>query len=205
VSYRTRAPLARRSARAAAGFSLVELMMVVIIIGIISGVAAVSWKKILPAEELHAEVRVLAERILGARSDAISRSGEFWMWYDLDKQRYWVSTPFREGGGRAAAQRYEEAIEEDMKEDELGRSAIFLTKLPPGVRIDQVIVDGVEYRAGQVVVVFDALGTSSSHTILLTQPAFDRSFTLEVQGLTGLIAFHDGVYERDEATDEDFD
>ena len=68
-----------------------------------------------------------------------------------------------------------------------------------------VTIDGELYDKGEVYVNFDALGSTNNHTVVLYQRLFDRSFTVEVLGLTGLIKFHDGVFEREPAEEPDFD
>jgi hypothetical protein len=56
-----------------------------------------------------------------------------------------------------------------------------------------------------VYVRFDPLGASSYHAVVLAQPLFERTFTIEAMPLTGDIRFHDGLFERDAAGPEDFD
>ena len=72
------------------------------------------------------------------------------------------------------------------------------------ISIEQVVIDGEPYRAGQIYVRFDPLGASSSHSIHLRQNIFDREFTIEVLPLTGDIRFHDGPFQRDPPEDSDF-
>lgn len=182
-----------------AGFSLVELMLVVAIIGLAASVVSVSWQALLPNQRLNSDVRALSNVLLGARVDAISRSTEMRVFYDLDRERYWVEMPSPE----AALERSGTNLETEELEDDQ-KLRLFETSLSEGVELVRATIDSVDYDAGVVYVRFDPLGASSEHSILLRQVGFQRDFTIEVLPLTGLIRFHDGVFERDEAEDEDF-
>jgi Tfp pilus assembly protein FimT len=169
-------------------------MVVVLIIGMVAGIAMVSWQMMLPRQQLNSDVRALAARIQGTRSEAIARNDEFRLYYHLDEDRYWVETPYRVGGGFV------------MREvDEEQRLYVFETELSSGVEFVSVTIDDIEYANGVVFVRFDPLAASSAHTVVLYQELFDRYFTIEVLALTGLIKFHEGIYERPPAEDADFD
>ena len=188
------APQRARPVRATrAGFTLVELMVVIIIIGLIGGIAVASWASMLPNQQFNSALRDLSEVVYGTRSDAISRNREFRIVYDLDKDTYRVRTPFKLGGGLATS------------EDDDERLWIHETNLKKyGVDIAQVTVDDVKFVDGKVEVVFSPLGTSSYHTVQLVQTLFGREVTLEVLPLTGEIRMHDGAYARAPVSDGDF-
>jgi len=191
-----------RSARALAskGFSLIELMVVITIIAFAAGLASVSWDSVFPAQRLNSDVRELSSVLQGARVDAIARSIELRVFYDIDNEQYWLEFPRPDAvATRTGTNRETEEIAEEFKE------RLSFTSLSPGVEFVSITIDGEEWRDGQVFVRFDPLGAASEHTILLYQPKFDRYYTIEVLPLTGLIRFHDGVYVRELAQDEDFD
>ena len=183
------------------GYTLIELMVVIMIVGMGAGVVAISWDAIIPGERLNSDVRALAARLHGTRSDAIARSAEFKIFYDLDHNRYWVQTPYRQGGGRA----YEDDEKVIVEDTWLSGNAYDRDPAPSHVAIHSVTIDGVRHDHGVVYVRFDPLGASSDHYIVLRQALFDRYFTIEVLALTGVIKFHDGVFVREEAADSDFD
>ncbi len=185
---------ARRTRNPRRGFSLIELMVVVIIIGLISGIAMISWEAILPNQQFNSAVRKLSEVLHGTRSEAIARSREFQIWYDLDNDTYRVRTPFRIGGGLAR----EEDDEERLWTEETNLA-------PEGIDLLQVRVDDQTYTQGSVFVIFDPLGAASYHTVVLAQPLFERTFTIEALPLTGDIRFHDGLFEREVVEPEDFE
>ncbi|MEM7310522.1 MAG: GspH/FimT family pseudopilin [Planctomycetota bacterium] len=187
----------RQSADRRAGFSLIELMGVIIILGLIGTVAVVSWQALLPGARMNAGIRNLSEVLASARSEAIARNSVFEIWYDFDAHKYWVRTPYRVGGGLA------NVGEEDQ------HAIMDETLLPEwGLELLQVTIDEETYTEadGQVYVRFDPLGASSAHTVVLHHPMFDSYFTLEVLPLTGEIRFHpDQIYEREPPRDGAFD
>jgi prepilin-type N-terminal cleavage/methylation domain-containing protein len=90
----------RRASRS--GFSLIEIVAVLAVLGMIAGLVTVNWRAMLPKAELHSAVRALSQDINGTRSEAIARNAEFLMEYDLEKSRWRMVSPFRIGGGGLA-------------------------------------------------------------------------------------------------------
>jgi prepilin-type N-terminal cleavage/methylation domain-containing protein len=183
----------RPSARAPAGFTLVELMVVVVLLGLIGGVAVASWASLLPNQQFNSAIRNLSEVIHGTRSDAIARSREFRIQYDLDRDTYRVRTPFRVGGGFARGDEDPERLW--VRAGDLAAA---------GIDLVQVALDDRVYRDGLVEVNFQPLGFASHHAIQLVQTFSEREFTLEVLPLTGEIRMHDGLFAREPAEEGDF-
>jgi type II secretion system protein H len=183
-------PAARAARTLRAGFSMVEMLAVIVILGLIATIVTVSWRAVLPHEELHSAVRGLAAALQSVRSEAISRNGEYRIQYDLEANRYRTVTPFKAGGGLAA------------KEEE--RMPLAWTTFPKSVKFQRVMIDGIEYSHGIVFVRFDPLGAASGHTITLVQEPDKNQYTIDVQGLTGLIDYHEGLFVREPPQDTDF-
>lgn len=192
---------AKSSDRLRAGFTLVELMVVVIILGMTISVTAVNYQRVIPRAQLNNSVRTFSNVLQSTRSEAITRNHEFRVIYDLDENRYWVETPFKKGGGLAMAR----IPGEDDPEDVSDRLLTSVTKLETGVEFSLVTIDEETYADGQCYVRFDASGSSSAHTVSLYHAPTDRYYTIEVLALTGLIRFHDGEFVREEVTDGEFD
>jgi prepilin-type N-terminal cleavage/methylation domain-containing protein len=181
--------------RGTAGFTLVELMVVVMILGLVGGIAVTSWASLMPNQQFNSAVRNLSEVIHGTRSDAIARNREFRIRYDIANDTYAVRTPFSPGGGFATSEEDEDRLwahETDLKKS--------------GIDLTQIAVDDKIYTDGRVEVYFLPLGGSSHHVIQLTQPHFEppREFTLEVLPLTGEIRMHDGLFSREPVDEGDF-
>lgn len=180
-------------ARARAGFSLIELLVALLILGMVVGVVGLAWDTILPGTRLESDVRALSARLHGTRSDAIARNAEFWLLYDLEKQEYWVQAPYDAEGRVVSSPR--------------DGFHVHRTKLREGVVFEQITIDGRVYRdnvGGFPYVRFDPLGASNDHTIVLRQPNYDRFYTVEVLGLTGQIRFHNGLFEPEQPKSTDF-
>ncbi|MHC4263051.1 MAG: pilus assembly FimT family protein [Planctomycetota bacterium] len=186
--------MTRVSGQGRSGFSIVELLVVVAIIGMVAGVSSVSWRSILPRTALNGDVRTLGARIQSTRSDSISRNQTFELVYDLDNDLYWIRPPYDDEGN---------LLTERMQED-TERIQQFLTQLSDGVTFAELVLDGERHTEGLWQVTFDALGSSSDHYVVLYHEAYDRYHTVEVLALTGLIRFHDGIFEREEPNDSDF-
>jgi prepilin-type N-terminal cleavage/methylation domain-containing protein len=203
-----RSALLRRASavHACAAFTLAELMVVIVIIGLMVGIITMSWQRVLPKEQFISEVRALAERIHGCRSNAISQNDELWMHYDLDNGRYWISIPYELGGGAAAYARFgaDKTGASDSEADALKRTRLFERSLGKGIELASVTIGETIYTDGERFVPFSPIGTTAAHSIVLKQVATEALSTLEVQGLTGLISFHDGLWRREPANDNDF-
>ncbi len=184
---RTSAPDSRR------GFSLIEIMVVIVIIGLMSGVALLSWESIFPNQALNSAIRRLSDVLHSTRSEAIARSREFRIVYDIENDTYQVRTPFLHGGGIALT---------DIDEDRVWVD--FNDLAEAGIDLVSVTIDDTVYSDGSVFVRFDPLGSSSYHSVVLHQKLFDRYFTVEALPLTGDIRFHEGVYERELVDEGDF-
>lgn len=186
---RPRVPLERG---AGAGFSLAEVLAVLVILGMIATIVTVNWRAILPKSELHSAVREISDDLNGTRSEAIGRNAEYRILYDLERGAWRVVTPFKADGSGNMAQTDEE------------RLVLPWRLLPASVRFLRIDIDGVSYAKGQCFVRFDALGSSSGHTIVLAQSPEDNIYTIEVLALTGLIQFYEGTNIREPPKESDF-
>jgi prepilin-type N-terminal cleavage/methylation domain-containing protein len=178
------------AAASRSGFTLIELMAAVVILGMIAGIVTVNWRAMVPKAELHSSVRAISETINGTRSEAIARNAEYLIEYDLDNARWRMVTPFRLGGGMA------------LGEEE--RTTLAWKLLPNSIRFLRIVIDGVDHVQGTCFVRFDPLGGGSSHGIVLGQSPDNHIFSIEVQGLTGTIHLHDGTFVREPPQEGDF-
>lgn len=185
-----RLPRSRLARAHRAGFSLAEMLAVIVILGLMATIVTVNWRAILPKSELHSAVRNLYEDLNSTRSEAIARNAEFRLQYDLERRAWRVVTPFKAGGGLA------------MTEEE--RLPLPWKELPDGIKFVRIDIEGTSYVKGQCFVRFDPLGASSGHVIVLGQQPDNNLYTIEVLGLTGLIHFHEGTFLREPPRDTDF-
>lgn len=185
------------AARSRAGFTLVELMVILIILGMLATLTVITWQSVLPRSELHSAVRELAAKVSEARSDAIARNAEFLIEYyfeetDAHPRGYRIVTPYRLGPQGGLAVRDEE------------RFPLQWSVLPSSIYFKSITVNGTVYDSGTVTVRFDPLGGASDHLVVLEQKPYESFYTIEVLALTGLIQFHDGVFAREMPSEADF-
>ena len=169
-------------------------MVVGLILATMAVVAGSSLDTFLPKQRLGTAVRALTEELRTLRSEAISRSLEYYIEYDIDENRYRRLTPFALQGGVFN--------EEDTS---LERYATPWTNMPTGVEITAISVAGITYADGQICSRFNGRGAASGHTVFLAQPKYENTYTIEILALTGTFKFHRGVYERDAPEDGDFE
>ncbi len=179
--------------RRCGGFTVLELMMVIVVMGLIAATVAMSADALLPRSRLNSEVRGLAATLQGTRSDAIARNAEFLVEYDLDEDAYRVLSPFNARGGLMLPSSEEE-----------DRMAFGWHKLADGVEIASVYIGGQQVQSGLARVRFDPLGAASGHAVVFVQPMYENFYTIEVLALTGLIHFHEGLFTREPPEDGEF-
>ncbi|MFT5288503.1 MAG: prepilin-type N-terminal cleavage/methylation domain-containing protein [Planctomycetota bacterium] len=178
----------------ASGFTLAELLVVVVIMGMMSSIAVFSWQKMLPDQALNSGVSALTDTIYGARNEAIARSRRFEIHYDIDSSSYWIVTPYRADGGGPAHSDQELRLITDLRH-----------LADRGIELVSVTIDDKEYFDGEVYVRFSPLGSTSHHTIVLEHTSADKTYTIEVLALTGDVRFHEGYWKRNLVDDRDFD
>lgn len=90
----SKAPAAARRA----GFSLVEIMAVLIILGVILMSVVPALDGLVPAYRLRGAAREIASLIELAQSEAVSTRKEYSLAYDLDANTYWLILPPKDPG-----------------------------------------------------------------------------------------------------------
>lgn len=184
-----------RPQNSASGFTLVELGVVLMIVGLMTFTVGASFDSLVPGERLNTSVRKLASVLREARSEAFTRNAEFMIEYDLDQNNYRLVTPFLNGGGLF--------LPGIHHEDE--RYLSEWNSLRTGVEFGSLVLAGEVFDSGRVLARFDPSGSASDHWVVLTQPKYNSIFTVEVLALTGMIRFHEGNYSRPIPEDSEFD
>ena len=79
--------------RTANGFTLLELVLVLLLMGLIAGLTLPFVVSTLDRIKLQSEVRQIASAIQFTRSEAISRKTLFTFNVDINKSQYWLAIP----------------------------------------------------------------------------------------------------------------
>jgi len=170
---RTRTFRAQASANEAAGFTLVEVLVVLVIISVGLGMVAFSVAARPADYALQKEAEALANWIRAATSAAAERAETHILRYDLD-------------GGSLVVQARGVA-------DEAPRE-VLMHRIAPPVRIERVVRGGGGVRtseAGQAEAVVSRQGTCDPHLVVLTQKD-GACRTLEVNPITGDVSISPG-------------
>jgi prepilin-type N-terminal cleavage/methylation domain-containing protein len=165
----------RPSPKGKAGFTLVELSIVILIIAIVARIALPRIRSVTGAE-LTAATRRLAYTTRYLYEEAALRGTVLALYFDLDRQEYWVAHT-EEGTG---------TLVEDT--DLLARRVT----LPPDVRIADVFVPGVgKFEQGLVPTRFYPEGYADRSVIALADVE-GHSYTLRIDPIRGRAEISEG-------------
>lgn len=161
------------------GFTLIELIAVVVIIAILATVVAPNLDKLSPKYSLRAGAREIASTVENCRSQSIITGETFSVVYDLDEQEYGVLLPMQ----------YDEwgEPETDERQPVLPRR-----RLPRSVRIVEVILpDNQSHGDGQVQCDFSPFGNSGSHAVVVQYDEDEEMrIWVKTNALLGFTTFH---------------
>lgn len=136
------------------GFTLIELIVVISILGILTAFTMPSLTDISPKYRLRSGARELGAQIGWTRSLAVGAEEEYALRYDLDAGNFWVVLP--------------PGPEDDPDIDIDEREPLEKRDLPDRIRIVEVrFPGGANIDSGVADVYFDAFGNQGSHIILL--------------------------------------
>jgi prepilin-type N-terminal cleavage/methylation domain-containing protein len=170
--------------RAAAGFTLIELMVVIALVAIVSRVAMTNIGALIPAAILKAETRKLMVQLDFLRSEARLQGKSYGLEVDLDHDRWRAILP------------PEDLLVTNL--DEQGKT-LPLQWMPIDPRADLAAyaIPGEELvRNGTFVVVFDENGFTADQSVVFTlREDPELVWTVNLRGLTGssdVVAKRDG-------------
>lgn len=169
------------------GFTLVELMVVVVIVGLMVGVAATRLDFMVPKYRLRGAAREVAGLFKAARSRAAGSGKDVYVEIDLPRGLYWMLVAFPK-----AAEGIEAADPKALEYQPVQQQA-----LPEGVKFVDVI-QGAQERidTGRARMRVTPFG-SSAHLIVNMKNADDREISVKMNGFTGSITFFEGRMEAE--------
>ena len=163
------------------GFTLIEIIVVLVLMGIIFGVAIPRVERLSPKYAVRSAAREVASNLEYVRSNSILQRKTFAIRYEFDRRRYRVILPPPE-------------FDPDLPLEDWPRAEP--VRLPALVSFYGVVLaDNSVYEASDVTdvtVLFDPLGTSGSHVVAL-EDANGNILSAKFNALTGTVDFFEDV------------
>ena len=181
-----------RTRGGAAGFTLIEMAVVLLILSMLVGTASRNMQGLLPSAVTEAAAREILGTMDFARTQAVARGYPYVVMFDLDGQRYAILTPFSAEGNPVA--------DRDLQ-----------TMLPwRPVRSGAILVallddTGERRERGVWPLVFHPAGDSTDFWAYVGHEASEKHLvTVRVLGLTGLATLMEGDVQPHPVTENDF-
>lgn len=189
-------------ARSRSGYTLIELVVVVAIIGMVAAFAVTRIDFLVPKYRLRAAARELGATLKQARSKAASTGRDVYVRIRVSDSRYELLVPFEKEN--PAATLYPPGTPEDqLPPKEWVYEPVMARSLPEGTGFINVITGpGREEIAdsGTVLVRMTPYGTA--HHLIANFRLDDRTMALRLNGLTGTLSFFDEEKRADELLED---
>ena len=161
------------------GFTLIELTVVIVLIGIILTLTIPRFQTAIVTDDLKATTRKIVGMINGLRDEAIREQRIYFLHFDLESNRYWIDST-------------------GMSEEERARAAEKAPTLPAGVRVlDIWLSSRGKKMTGQTVIRFNKKGYVQPSAIHLGAED-GREFTLVLSPFLGRVQVYDRYIEFEE-------
>ncbi|NUN49582.1 MAG: prepilin-type N-terminal cleavage/methylation domain-containing protein [Candidatus Brocadiae bacterium] len=181
--------------RASSGYTLMEMMVVLVIMGIIIMIMIGRVDSLLPKYRVRAAVRDIASELRLARAQAMSTGMPHYVQYNLETGEFWILAPEEKKEGDLTVEE-EDTTENAFKAAEYVWAKTMEQKLPDGVKIEKILWSaGREADLMPVTIECSPYGSIRSHTIWVTGTEDGSKFTIEPSPLTGFVAFSEGHVE----------
>jgi len=185
-------PSAHRPANGpAAGFTFIELMVVIAVLALLASIVVANLDGISAPTKLRGAARAFGNQLLELKEMAALKDRAMSMEVDLEHQRWRV---------------IDAPSVTDIPDQREREDATFFgdwVETPSGVRVQEVSFSSTDIdTSGSMVITFQADGEVSPSGFVAflkhdTLPE-DEGMSVEVSGLTGLIAYHDGHFKAEE-------
>ena len=189
-----------------AGFTLIELMIVILVMGVALLIVATNFTGLVPEERLRAEARSIGHLIEFARAEAAMKGVNYGVVYDLKNNAYWLLVPEVDDEDLESYSDDTEYGDEDDEEEEI-RKKLFYRKLQKNIEFEDVQLGEDTTMKDEIVrIEITPLGTASGHIVHLKQLAEngsgkEKQMSLELNALTAIVNYYDERKEFEEVTD----
>ncbi|MBL7008120.1 MAG: prepilin-type N-terminal cleavage/methylation domain-containing protein [Planctomycetes bacterium] len=182
----------RRGSANRAGFTLIEISVVVVIMALLMTTATVKLDRVLPSSRSESGARQLLSTLDLARTSAVAQGRPHWVEIQLSEDRYRILLPYDSEGRPARA-----------PED---RGALAWNRLPDGVHFAGIMPSGGSYQeAGVYLLSFDQLGSADELYVHLSNDAGEGyALTARILSLTGHARVLKGVVMPPVVSEADF-
>ena len=189
-------PGCRARSRRTLGFTFVELIAVIAIIGLLAAIVVANLDRFSVYARLNSAARALGNQLLQVRDIAATHHRPLHVDLDQEHQRWRVVGPPSPHAVPAEKEREEQTIYGGWNE------------LDDGVRIDEIAFgSGDAQRSGVFRVTFEGDGevVPSGFVVYFVHEQLpdDEGVSVEVSGLTALVAYHQGRIRPEEVRDAD--
>jgi len=156
------------------GFTLIEVLLVMLIVGLITAVAVPSMREMFSDVGIESAARDIATTLRYAHERAILDGKRYRMRLDLDADTYWLEA--QEKRGKAADRLV--AVEDNLIQKKV---------MPTDVGIERVAATVKRRRKGEEYIEFHPDGTSESGSIYISEKR-GRSFLVTVEKLNSRVS-----------------
>jgi prepilin-type N-terminal cleavage/methylation domain-containing protein len=178
-----------------AGFTLVELVAVVVIVGLIATVTVTRLDFLVPKYRLRGAARDVGSVLGLGKAHAAANGKDVYFEIDLSQGRFWLLAPFPKLEATDAGRLVVEARP-------LEYQPIVDRTLPDGTQITDVILgDRDKTNSGLARVRLSAFG-ASSHVIVNLRNEEGKEISVKLNGFTGMISYADGRQEAEELLED---
>jgi prepilin-type N-terminal cleavage/methylation domain-containing protein len=169
----------RVTLRETKGFTLIELTVVVVLIGLIMTLTIPRFRTGILTDDLKATTRKMVGMIRGLRDEAIREQNVYFLHFDLESNRFWIDST-------------------GMSEEERARAAEKAPTLPRGVRVLDIWLSSKGKKMmGQAAIRFSKKGYVQPSAIHLGAED-GREFTLVLNPFLGRVKVYDRYIEFEE-------
>ena len=183
----------RTRTNARRGFTLIELVMVVVIMGLLMMVTVTKIDFLVPKYRLRGAAREVASAFKLGKARAASSGKDVYLEIDLSQGRYWLLVAFpkqTEGGAP------------DVEPRGMEYEPILESALPDGVEFTDVVFGPREKVERGVARVRLAPFAMSTHTIVNLRNKEDRHAAVKFNGFTGYVSFYEERKDAEELLED---